>query len=387
MSTYNQKKIFRAVSNDLLVEFFKRYAPELEVDWEKVKARNVDALYFGYLRLPDTRRAVIDSLLHELHTVAERPDNAVTLHALLNEHGLNPPDAIRDGVIHDLAMWIMLENESAWTHAARFAHTDKMAQSLWFVKGVEDGGDPEPDEYEDERFDRLRDEVCAYVYTMEGRGKHGHVEYFERDGRHEYFFVYLSNHACSVMQWREKNEFERGIDHASYEIVFIYDREKKQISLRTSGSKDHKARLCELWADVMRDAVIHEENPEKPVFSINSFKERGTELAPDASGDVVEAEVVSLEIGIKGYRGSRRVYEELDGDLYDKMEREINQKTLPRSLMEVHKVKIRVTLDDDFGRSRRQTLTITADHCDLQNKNPKVREILAECLQRWKIAA
>jgi hypothetical protein len=49
--------------------------------------------------------------------------------------------------------------------------------------------------------------------------------------------------------------------------------------------------------------------------------------------------------------------------------------------------KIRIELGDEYGRSRNQTITITEDSCNIHNKNPKVRDVLQDCLKRWNLVA
>ena len=139
-TTYNTKKAFRSLSQVMQKAIFEKLAPELEIDWTKVKVRNVDHLYSQFLTLCDELRGKVDSALYEIFVFAEHPNNATTLHSLIGQQGLVPPADFDEWSIHDKAAWVYLQDETAWTQAARFAHIDRMAESLWFVQKLYNGG-------------------------------------------------------------------------------------------------------------------------------------------------------------------------------------------------------------------------------------------------------
>lgn len=178
-TTYNTKKAFRSLSQVMQKAIFEKLAPELKIDWSKVKVRNVDHLYSRFLTLSDDLRGKVDSALYEIFVFAEHPVNATTLHSLIAQQGLIPPAEFDEWSIHDKAAWVFLQDETAWTQAARFAHIDRMTESLWFVQKLFNGGAGKV-EYEDEHFDRLERGISEYIYNLEGRGKYCFIEYFER---------------------------------------------------------------------------------------------------------------------------------------------------------------------------------------------------------------
>lgn len=72
-TTYNTKKAFRSLSQVMQKAIFEKLAPELEIDWTKVKVRNVDHLYSQFLTLCDELRGKVDSALYEIFVFAEHP--------------------------------------------------------------------------------------------------------------------------------------------------------------------------------------------------------------------------------------------------------------------------------------------------------------------------
>ena len=271
-TTYNTKKAFRSLSQVMQKAIFEKLAPELEIDWTKVKVRNVDHLYSQFLTLCDELRGKVDSALYEIFVFAEHPVNATTLHNLIAQQRLIPPAEFDEWSIHDKAAWVFLQDETAWTQAARFAHIDRMTESLWFVQKLFNGGAGKV-EYEDERFDRLERGISEYIYNLEGRGKYCFIEYFERPALDkECFFLYLSDYPRNTMQWKGGNDFSRGIDKHAYEIVIVYDRKENHLSVRTTGPRAHKERLCQIWAETMRNTIIQDADLKKQAFDISGFK-------------------------------------------------------------------------------------------------------------------
>lgn len=351
-TTYNTKKAFRSLTQVMQKAIFNRLAPELEIDWTKVKTRNVDHLYSQFLTLSDELRGQLDSALYEIFVFAEHPNNATTLHNMVAQQGLATPEEFDEWSIHDKAAWVYLQDDAAWTQAARFAHVDRMPDSSWFVQKLFNGGAGKID-YEDERFERLEQGISSYIYPLEGRGKYCFLEYFERAALDkECFFLYLSDYPRNTMQWKGGNDFSRGIDKHAYEIVIIYDRKENHLSVRTTGPRAHKERLCQIWAETMRDTIIQDADLKKQAFDISEFKKGPECIAVDPLSDVREAKVLMLEAGIAGNKGSRRVYEESDLDLYTQMRKELNPDRVPMSILEISCVKIRLQLDPKkYGRS------------------------------------
>ena len=386
--SYNTKRAFRAIGHNFLKPLLEAKAPELTVDWGCVTQKKVEPLYAAFLKLDDETRAIIDSCLYEICSFADQTTNAATLHTLLQQHGIAQPEGFDDWSVHDKATWVYLQDEAVWTQAARFAHIDRMPDSLWFTQKLFNGGAGRL-EYADERFDRLETEISAYIYSQEGRGKYCYHEYFERPAQgQECFFIYLSDYPRSNMQWKGGKDFTRGIDKTAYEIVVVYDWKENLLSLRTTGERAHKIRLCKIWADVMRDTIITDADAKKEAFNLSVFKNGPADLPVDPLSDVQEAKILMLETSMDGKIGSRRVFQESERDLYAQMQEELNPEAFPMSLMKITCVKIRLGLDPKkYGRSKVQTVTVRPDHCDINSKNPSVQETIMTAMKGWRVCA
>ena len=388
MCTYNTKRAFRAITHSLLKSILAAEAPNAHFPWNLATQRKVEPLYAEFLKLDDGLRAEIDSILYEICTLAEYPASATTLHIQIQQHGLTPPEDFPEWSIHDKAAWVCLNSDSAWTQAVRFSQVDRISEKLWFLQKLsdDDGGRVE---YGDEQFERLKLEISSYIYQEEGRGKYSYIEYFERaDQEKEYFFVYLSDYPRSNVQWRGGSEFVRGLDKTAYEIVFVYDRKEKILSLRTTGDRSHKVRLCKIWAKVMRDTVISDADKDKHMFDLSVFSKGGTNLPVDPLSDIREARIILIETDMDGKRGTRRVFGEDDRDVFRQMREELKPEAYATSLARFTTVKIRMQLDPKkYGRSKTQTVTVRLDHCDINSKDPNIQNLIMAALKGWKACA
>ena len=388
MCTYNTKRAFRAINHSLIKSILAAKAPNMRIPWNRVTQRKIEPLYAEFLKLDDGLRADIDSVLYEICSVAEYPVNATTLHVQIQQHGLVPPENFAEWSIHDKAAWLCLNSDSAWTQAVRFSQVDRISEKLWFLQKLFNGGAGQL-KYEDERFERLKLEISSYIYQEEGRGKYGYIEYFERvDQGKEYFFVYLSDYPRSSVQWRGGSDFERDLDKTAYEIVFVYDWKENILSLRATGDRGYKVRLCKIWANVMRDTVISDTDEDKHMFDLSVFRNGPSSLPVDPLSDVREAKIILIETDMDGKRGTRRVFQENDRDVFQQMREELKPDAYATSLARFTTVKIRMHLDPKkYGRSKIQTVTVRLDHCDINSKNPNVQSLIMASLKGWKACA
>lgn len=93
-----------------------------------------------------------------------------------------------------------------------------------------------------------------------------------------------------------------------------------------------------------------------------------------------------LEAGITGNKGSRRVYEESDLDLYTQMRKELNPDRVPMSILDISCVKLRLLLDPKkYGRKQCQTVTVRPNSCSINSKDHGVQQVIMETLKSWGI--
>ena len=302
MAEYNIKKVFRSVGKELLREYFNQKAPGAEIDWESVGTRNVETLFRAYKALPDDVQQMMQGELNELFDIASDRNNGTTLHTIIKQAGLKPPDDFSDWTLPDQTMWLMLHgSEEDKRKLSRFSDIDSIAERFWFPCKLYNGGAGKLD-YEDARKRRLETSVSKFIYDLEGRGKLCMLEYFEREDRgEECFFLYLNNHQKMTPQWHgQVCEWLR--DPTSYEIVFVYNYARNELRIRAKGLlKEHRVTLCQIWADVMRDARLDDACLKKATYDIDAFKYRENSGLPDElMEDVSELDVSFIDVDLDG---------------------------------------------------------------------------------------
>ena len=154
------------------------------------------------------------------------------------------------------------------------------------------------------------------------------------------------------------------------------------------GDRSHKVRLCKIWANVMRDTVISDAEEDKHMFNLSVFKNGPANLPVDPLSDVREAKIILIETDMDGKRGTRRVFQEDDRDVFQQMREELKPEAYATSLERFTTVKIRMYLDPKkYGRSKVQTVTVRLDHCDINSKNPNVQNLIMFSLKEWRACA
>ena len=170
------------------------------------------------------------------------------------------------------------------------------------------------------------------------------------------------------------------------ELVFIYHRDVGRVMIAFPGSdKRHRTRLCEIWADVIKGAVIADVTDGSPSYHLEKLKDRDFRFSADDGGNVIKACVVGINFSIEGRNGQNLSFSDTDGSIHDALDDYLNRENLPVELCHVQSAKIRVELAESFGRCRKQTLNIKTDSSDIEDKNVKVKDVLMDCLRRWGI--
>lgn len=377
MTSYNPKKVFRAVSNELMKEFFEKNGQFLEVDWTKSGKQYIGEIFRQFISLSENECCKLENLMHEVHDVASDDDNIASIRKESELRGIVLSDDFWEWKNYDIAMWIYLKHENMWDTIVRFAHADRLPKRSWTARI---GLPKEKAGFSEENNDELKKAITGYMHQKEGRGKYCYIEYFERGKELEYYFVYLNNFTGLAMHWEKNDEFKLMQDRRSFEIVFVFNRKEGKLELNSQGDKNLKETLLMTFAKVIL-GIDEELNPdEKPAYNIGCLKDRNFVFKFGPEDGISSVSVQTLTLSIPGCPGSRREYEEKQSNLYDAMDREINKENLPLSICKVEKAKLYFKLEGR-GRSNSQTIKISRNSCDVKNKPEKIRAILEKCLK------
>ncbi len=387
--SFSPKKAVNRFMPELFSRFFEQNLVPLDVDWNAPKRRyNVD-VFLAYLALDDKVKARIEPILYEIHTVASNIGTGEHIHRLLGQEGVALPEDMAGQTVHNQTLWVYLNAPHVWDRISRFAYADKVTPSLWFSTAIEP--DPETPPFPDNEnpdTDLLAHEIGERLKMRDGRGKYAQAEYFLRNGRDEYYFVFLDDYNKHKTECRGGHFIHDAVNYDSVEVVFVFHRDTRQLEARLlSGDRREKMEFCDIWAKCVKNCHAAGVDAAKPAYRVDRVFQPGFRFTADPDGKMVSARILRLCMSVLGCPGSKRVYEEKNGDINEKMEQEINQKVLPRKNRIVEYVVIQYQLADEFGRSKTQQLKVSRDGNDILDKNPAVQDILRESLVRWQIAA
>lgn len=387
-TNYHFKRFCRCVNRSLLQEFIAKIAPELVIDWKTVLIKNVDSLYNAYLALPAEAHNKLDMYSNEIYDVFENPASAITLHDLVTERKLETPEGFAQWPDNDKTLWFFLNDSEAWNELLLWGAADAKSRVQWFYQKIESADDG-PREYTPEQIHHMEEEISKYIYLMEGRGCfcHCHAPLRRQATKEECFLISLNDHPHTEEQWTHEGELSSEVRRGSFEIAMLYNWEEKTLKVKAAGVRDHKIRLCRIWAHFMRDASITDLETEKLAFLLDQFRNGDIKLPLDKLWDIESAEITAIGFGIKGTRTGRATFEDEDGRLPEKIDYAARFGDKPLSTMDVFYVRIKVTLDKSFGRSRHQTLEVFCDRSNVPSLNAKVQQPMNNALKEWKVAA
>lgn len=386
--SYSPKKAVNRLMPKLLSKFLEKNDITLGIAWDAPKRRYAMDAFMAYVELTDEEKARIEPTLHEIHAVALNIGTGENIHKLLGQEGVALPDEMREQTVYNQTMWVYLNVSQVWDRVARFAYADKLSASHWLTTGiVSDPCDPPIPDNEAPDTDLLAREIGDRLKMRDGRGKYAIAEYHLRNGKEEYYFVFLDDYNKHRTECRAGAFDHNAIDHNSLEMVFIFHRDTRQLEAKLlSGDKKEKLDFCDVWARCVKNCRVAGLDIRKPAYLVDRFIEPEFQFTGDVEGKIVSARLLRLCMSVQGCPGSKRVYEEKQGDIFEKMEQEINHKVWPKKNRVVEYAVIQFQLGKEFGRSRSQQLKVSRDGHDIPEKNPAVQELLRNSLERWQIA-
>ena len=202
---YSHLQFFRQTPNALLARYFReKHGVLQEIAFDKLKEKEVEPIFQGFMALPDDKQAEIEAECQDIDTMACQ--GGVT--AVTDEADFHEDDAFQVAIskldgFHGMVMWAFLDHQPYWEGATMFLHSDNIAESLWKKRNDLRRLSPH---VEAEETERLAQAISQHCYK-EGRGRNCKVEVLRRHEK-ECFFAYPKDYAQSGMEWVR---FKRGL--------------------------------------------------------------------------------------------------------------------------------------------------------------------------------
>lgn len=387
MTHYNPKTVLRQTSNHLLKEYFDARGHVIQVAWDRITDTQIQGIYDEYLKLPESARREVELDLRDIHAVATEDGVRVLVEA--GRHSGTPvaDDLARFDSRYDKAMWVVLHRPDIWPDAVRFAHADSLPSRYWekrngLPKGTLDTSDA--------AVTRLGQSVSGFFVQAEGRGRLALVEPFRRTDALDYFFVYLSDYPDTTVTWNDAEQLVRERRRHAFEVVYAFDRAAGTLDLYTKGGHRVARPLQEIFAETILGVRLTPEDPNECPYRVDALKDRSFVFPTDPEDGIAEVAVRRLCLSVAGNPRKRFTVERLDDAgpeaMYDSLEHELNQVSLPLSLMRVERATITMAISGR-GRTRRLTFDVGPKSCNLKGKREELRELGEKYIRRWGIEA
>lgn len=375
VSQYSHLQFFRRVPNALLERYFTARGAALDMDWDKLKPSDADAVLTAFLALDGTKQAEIEAEFQDIHALASEGGVA----ALVDEAAFHGDEsfatdmAVFEG-FHAKVMWAFLEKPLYWRGATMFLHADNVSPSYWKKRNDL----PKlPPHVEDDDIEALASAISS-LFIKEGRGKNCKVEPYRRHNR-EYFFAYPEDFAQLGVEWIS-DTLKTLAHHPAFEIIFVYCEEEGSLDIYAPRNAKAVPDLQRAFAKhILKLETLPDGRIDKRVYDLAPLKDVNFafNVAPESGIDSVV--VTRMRVTLK-HGNKRRVTLEADTKGNPKAVYELRDSlNLPPHY--ITQLGIKVVFQPEGGRrSKTRTFNITyPNSCALNNDglDLRIRKMLA----------
>jgi hypothetical protein len=303
---YSTRDFFRQVPNAMLARYFHARGLFVELNFAAMKETKPDALFAGWLRLPEGERNRMDAEFREISALScEKGFRAILDEAAWHFEG--KPDesaafteklaALDDHC--DRAMVAFLDHQELWKGATLFCHADSL--SYWRKrKGLPHA----PASVHEEGRRELADQIRDYFRQVEGRGNNCVVETYRRDDL-DYFFAYPEDYSQRNVEWIG-GQFERRPHNPAFEIIFVYSQSEGTLDLNYRGALEAVEPLQAMFATaILRLSDLPPDPTDKRVYDLNPLRERSFQFSHEPGTGIQSVAVKKLRLSTKVKKGDR----------------------------------------------------------------------------------
>lgn len=379
---FNQLLFFRVVPILLLKRYFEQQGWLSDFDFEN-NASRAESLNAAWESLPDEARKQSEATFREIDALAsERGINAILDDAEFHgeKEELLAILATLKG-FHEKSFLIYLEHQKYWRVATAFFHADTISTRYWRKRK---GFPASPAKVDDPKsIAALEKNLVRFFTDKEGRGKRCKVDVFRR-GDLEYFFAYPEDHPRMPLVWKGQT-LTTQLETPAFEIIFIFDKTQGSLDLYLDGDRRLVPELQKIFAGIMLDFVLTENEKEERVYNLSSLMspDMSFQYAPESG--ITGVAVKKLRLSLHGAPLRRITLEatptpENPRAVYNLLEQ--LQKSFPKANMNITQVGLVVTFAGIEGRrSSTRTFDLSwPNSCSLQHdeKGEIIRKMLAD---------
>jgi len=382
---YSPKTFLRQVPNTLLNKYFKQTGIGADIDWDALGETETDPIFAALEALPPATLSRVESDFRAINELAtERGTLAILEEASLWGLDWSEPFAEMRNP-YERAFWTFLNEPGRFEAAGAFHQMDRLGG--WRRRYVGEGLKAATDEAS---LEDLAEHLRQF-YAKQGRGRHCHVDHYERldPGRHCYF-AYPEDYASTDIGFDEAGRLTHRPRKPVFENIFVYRPEEGILEVCARGTKDQVESLMEIFCVAILGLDGLPEEAERAHYDLSVLKDRNFAYTTEPEDGVQAVHIRQMRLDLPGY--GRRITLSADSSwrwpkaLHDLIDEAIDKKNVSLDDAEVSQAKLWFTFAPSNGR-RPKTLTFevaTPDRCTL--KDDPYDQIAKKYLRQWGIA-
>jgi len=379
---YSPKSFLRQAPNYLLERYLTQLGVGRDIPWQHLRPGDWDLVYREIQRASDAIRRQIDRDFREIYKMADDGGSQILLDEGRDPHhrvDLSEKFSQMSGNL-ERAFYVFLEHPRVFHVAQRFHYADSLGRwEKW-------QGLPEAEPSTDRAgCDRLAADISAFYSRREGRGHRCQVDHYRRGSR-LYWFAYPEDYGESRLVWEEK-ELKTATQHPAFEVIFVYDEEKRWLDLFARGRAQTKRDLRVVFGRAILGADLTDFD-DGVTYELNGLLSRNFQFAVAPEDGIEQVYLRALRIRVMG-QGNRRITLEANpkedpNGVRDMLQAILEAQRIPANLVVADRARLQFVFREEAGRRRRLTVNISHPRtCSL--KHDPEDEVVRQLLQRWGI--
>lgn len=303
-------QFFRQMPNALLQRYFAHHGLFSDLDFRKMKQRDVAALVDAWEKLPEDHRRALESQLREIFDLASQKGTL----AILDEaswqvsSGRSPDAALVEKLSKmeshfERAMTVFLDHPGLWKGATHFHRADSL--SRWKKRS----GFPTKEACLDREIRPVfAADIGRWFLKSWGCGRICIVEVLRRDDR-DYFFAYPEDFADQSLEY-VGTRLEPRAHNPAFEVVFVWMRKEGSLEVNTKGGPKVLAAMQKLFArHILKLDSLPPPSRNKKEYELETLKRPGFSFAVQPTDGIAEMWVRRLRYASRSHDGDRVTFE------------------------------------------------------------------------------
>jgi hypothetical protein len=350
---YSTKSFFRQIPNALLARYFTDRGLFSNLDFSAMKETKPDALFEGWLALPEEQRKPMDAEFQVIFELSCEKGFRAIIDEARWQMQANPEaltafiqtlSALPDH--YHRAMTTYLDHGECWKGATRFYHADTLP---YWRKRKNMGHKPAA--VDDDSIRQLASQIRDYFHHTEGRGNNCVVEPFRR-GELDYFFAYPEDYSQQSIEWVD-GEFDRRPHNPAFEVIFVYSQKDGTLDLNFRGAKKAMEPLQGIFATtILKLNELPPDPKDERIYDLGQLGKRSFDFVYGVGTGIEDVAVRKLRLSSRFNKGERITLEVDTSDNSDAIHDLLDKigKATPLRLYNVTQVEIAVSMVIDADK-------------------------------------